>query len=85
MDVFNNEIVGSDVRESRHGANVLNHRIALKNMLNSKTKRGYKDLETILHTDQGAVYSSASFNNILKSFLLLVLCPEQVRQLIIPL
>lgn len=37
-------------------------------MLNNKIKRGYKDLETIFHTDQGAIYSSLSFNNILKDF-----------------
>ena len=37
-------------------------------MLENKIKRGYKDLETIFHTDQGSVYSSASFNNILKNF-----------------
>lgn len=66
--VFNNEIIGSDVRESKYGANVLNHRLALNEMLNNKIKRGYKDLETIFHTDQGAIYSSLSFNNILKDF-----------------
>jgi len=64
LDVFNNEIVGYDVRESMNGNGVLNHRKALNNMLNNKIKRGYKDLETIVHTDQGAVYSSVSFNNI---------------------
>ena len=42
--------------------------MALMDMLNNKIKRGYKDLETILHTDQGAVYSSISFNNTLKPF-----------------
>lgn len=68
LDVFNGEIVGSDVRESKYGANVLNHRMALKDMLNNKIKRGYKNLETIFHTDQGSVYSSISFNNILKDF-----------------
>ena len=31
-------------------------------MLSNKTKRGYKDLETIFHTDQGSVYSSLTFN-----------------------
>ena len=70
LDVFNNEIVGSDVREFKHGANVLNHREALKKMLEAKIKRGYKDLETIFHTDQGAVYSSRSFNNMHKDFLI---------------
>lgn len=68
LDIFNGEIVGSDVRESLFGANVLNHRLALKDMLNNKIKRGYSNLETILHTDQGSVYSSLSFNNILKDF-----------------
>jgi len=35
---------------------------AVQNMLKTKIKRGYKNLDTILHTDQGAVYSSISFN-----------------------
>lgn len=51
LDVFNNEIVGFDVRESKHGCNVQNHRAALYDMLNNKIKRGYSELETILHTD----------------------------------
>ena len=37
-------------------------------MLNEKIKRGYKDLDTIFHTDQGSIYSSVSFNNILNSY-----------------
>lgn len=68
LDVFNNEIVGYDVRESLNGNGVINHREALNNMLNNKIKRGYKDLDTIVHTDQGVVYSSVSFNNIFKSY-----------------
>lgn len=51
LDVFNNKIVGSDVRETMYGNGVLNHDKAVKNMLNNKIKRGYKDLETIVHTD----------------------------------
>ena len=70
LDVFNNEIVGSDVRQSKHGSNVLNHREALKEMLKAKIKRGYKDLKTIFHTDQGTVYASHSFNNMHKDFLI---------------
>lgn len=50
------------------GNGVLNHREALNDMLNSKIKRGYKDLDTIVHTDKGSVYSSVSFNNIFKSY-----------------
>ena len=68
LDVFNNEIVGSDVRESLNGNGVINHKEAVNNMLNNKIKRGYGNLETIIHTDQGAVYSSVSFNNIFDSY-----------------
>lgn len=68
LDVFNNEIVGYDVREFKHGNGVLNHKEALNNMLNNKIKRGYENLETIVHTDQGSVYSSVSFNNIFNSY-----------------
>ena len=68
LDVFNNEIVGYDVRETMFGNGYQNHEKALNKMLNNKIKRGYKDLETIFHTDQGKVYSSMSFNNIIKSY-----------------
>ena len=68
LDVFNNEIVGSDVRDSLNGNGIINHKEAVKDMLNNKIKRGYKDLITIVHTDQGSVYSSASFNNIFNSY-----------------
>ena len=51
-----------------YGNGVLNHNKAAKNMLNNKIKRGYKDLETIVHTDQGIIYSSMSFNNIFDSY-----------------
>ena len=68
LDVFNNEIVGYDVRNSLHGNGIINHNKALENMLTTKIKRGYKNLETIFHTDQGSIYSSMSFNNILKSY-----------------
>ena len=37
-------------------------------MLETKIKRGYKALEMILHTDQGTVYSSMSYNHILNSY-----------------
>ena len=68
LDVFNNEIVGSDVRDSLNGNGIINHNEALNDMLNNKIKRGYKDFETIVHTDQDSVYSSVSFNNILNSY-----------------
>ena len=68
LDVFNNEIVGSDVRDSLNGNGVINHKEALNDMLKNKIKRGYENLETIVHTDQGAVYSSLSFNNIFNPY-----------------
>ena len=68
LDVFNNEIIGYDVRETNYGNGILNHQTALKTMINNKIKRGYEHLNTILHTDQGIVYSSMSFNNIIKSY-----------------
>ena len=60
-----------------------NHREALNNMLKTKIKRGYKDLDTIFHTDQGTVYSSMSFNNIIKSYNKQDQCHELVHQQII--
>ena len=51
-----------------YGNGVLNHDKTVKEMLNNKIKRGYKDLETIVHTDQGIVFSSVSFNNIFDSY-----------------
>lgn len=68
LDVFNNEIVGYDVRDSMNGNGVLNHKEALNNMLNNKIKRGYENIETIVHTDQDSVNSSVSFNNIFNSY-----------------
>lgn len=68
LDVFNNEIVGYDVRDSLNGNGILNHKEALNHMLENKIKRGYKELDTIFHTDQGSVYSSVSFNNILTNY-----------------
>ena len=62
LDIFNNEIVGYDVRETQYGNGTLNHRNALQLMLETKIKRGYENLETIFHSDQGSVYSSLSFN-----------------------
>ena len=67
LDVFNNEIVGSDIRECMYGVGRENHMFALKDMLKTKIKRGYKDLETILHTDQGSIYASLPYNHALKS------------------
>ena len=63
LDVFNNEIVGSDIIPTKHGNDLKNHHRALENMLLTKTKRGYKELDTIFHSDQGSTYSSLAFAN----------------------
>ena len=68
VDAFDDSIIGSDVKPFYHGVSISNHKLALNDMLNNKIKRGYKDLDTIFHTDQGSVYSSVSFNNILNSY-----------------
>ena len=68
LDVFNNEIIGYDVRESMYGKGMLKNKYTLESMLENKIKRGYKNLDTIFHTDQGMIYSSMSFNNIIKSY-----------------
>lgn len=64
LDIYNNKIVGYNVRELKLGNGTLNHRMALKSMLEEKIKRGYKNLKTIFHIDQEAVCSSLSFNKI---------------------
>lgn len=68
VDVFNNEIIGSDVSLSKNGNNPLNHKLAVEAMLETKIKRGYKNLDTIFHSDQGSIYSSLAFNNALKDY-----------------
>lgn len=68
VDAFDDSIIGSDVRNYYYGVNPINHSMALKNMLEEKIKRGYIDLETIFHSDQGKIYSSMSFNNEHKNY-----------------
>lgn len=45
-----------------------NHKTALENMLSNKIKRGYKNLETIAHSDQGIIYSSAILQEVHKNY-----------------
>ena len=68
VDTYNNEIISSDISLSKHGAGIANHFNACKNFLAEKIKRGYKDLETIFHTDQGAIYSSKAFNKLHENY-----------------
>ena len=63
VDAFDDSIIGSDVRNYYYGASSINHSKALQDMLLNKQKRGYLNLDTIFHSDQGSIYSSMSFNN----------------------
>lgn len=68
LDVFNNEIVGSDIEKFHYGMCMNNHKKALREMIYSKQKRGYKNQETIMHSDQGSIYTSNAFNNAHKDY-----------------
>ncbi len=68
IDAFNNEIVSYDINKYRHGNDFGNHIRALKGFLFEKEKRGYKDLATFLHTDQGIIYTSRAFEEAHKDY-----------------
>ncbi len=68
IDVFNNEIVAYDLAISKHRCNPSNHYRAMKKLLKIKEKRGYKDLETIVHSDQGTIYTSRAFADTHKDY-----------------
>ena len=58
MDLFNNEIVAYSLSNKRGDPS--SYHLALADVLNKKEE--YRDFITILHTDQGSVYSSKKFN-----------------------
>ncbi len=68
IDVFNNEIVAYDLSNSKHCNNPVNHFNALKMLLKNIKKRGYTNLETIVHSDQGTIYTSKAFYNAHKNY-----------------
>ena len=61
MDLFNNEIVSYGLSSIKGDRNT--YIDGLKELI--EKKKEYKDLKTILHTDQGSVYSSKSYNELL--------------------
>ena len=61
MDLFNNEIVAYAI-SSKRGDNKTYYD-GLKELI--EKKKEYTDLKLILHTDQGSVYSSSSYNELL--------------------
>lgn len=68
IDVFNNEIVAYDLSDGKHCSNPVNHFNALKMLLKTIKKRGYTNLETIVHSDQGVIYTSRAFANAHKNY-----------------
>ena len=58
MDLFNNEIISYSLSNKKGDPNT--YHFALNDLITKKEE--YKDLELILHTDQGSVYSSKKFN-----------------------
>ena len=61
MDLFNNEIVAYALSSKK--GDVTTYHDGLKQLI--EKKKEYTDLKLILHTDQGSVYSSASYNELL--------------------
>ena len=61
MDLFNNEIVSYALSSKRGDRNTYIN--GLLNLI--EKKKEYTDLKMIIHTDQGSVYSSKSFNELL--------------------
>ena len=59
MDLFNNEIISYSLSNKK--GNPDSYFLSLNDLLIKKNEE-YKDLELILHTDQGSVYSSKKFN-----------------------
>ena len=68
IDAFNNEIVSYDLSISKHGSGTRNHMLAQKKLIKEKIKRGYINSETIVHSDQGIIYTSVAYNNAYKDY-----------------
>ena len=61
MDLFNNEIVAYGLSNIKGDRN--SYFNGLKELINKKEE--YGNLKLVLHTDQGSVYSSKAFNDLL--------------------
>lgn len=62
LDLFNNEIIAYDLRIGKKGNGIKNHFTALNRFQLEKQKRGYNNQATILHSDQGSIYTSRAYN-----------------------
>jgi len=63
MDLWNNEIVGYALSNKKGDRNTYYNELAEV----IARKNDYNDYEMVLHCDQGSVYSSREFNNILSN------------------
>jgi len=61
MDLWNNEILSYSL--SRNRGDRMTYISGLNDLI--EIKKNYPDLEMVLHTDQGSVYASKSFNELL--------------------
>ena len=68
VDIFNGEIIDSDVKPFLYGSNLTNHKLALESMFESKIKRGYGAQDMIIHSDQGSIYSSVALSQVHKDY-----------------
>ena len=68
VDVFNNEIIGSNVKLFLYCSNPINHKLALESLLEKKKKRGYESQDTIMYSDQGIIYSSIALSQVHKDY-----------------
>lgn len=68
VDVFNNEIIRSNVKLFLYCSNPINHKLALESLLESKIKRGYESQDTIVYSDQGIIYSSIALSQVHKDY-----------------
>lgn len=64
LDLFNNEIVAYGLSNKK--GDVKSYYDGLEEL--KRKKEEYKNLNTILHTDQGSVYSSKAFNELLPNY-----------------
>lgn len=60
MDLFNNELIAYSLSNKKGEPNPNTYHFALQQVLTKKEE--YKNFDTILHSDQGSVYSSKKFN-----------------------
>ena len=64
MDVWNNEILSHSLSSKR--GDRMTYISGLQDFI--EIKKNYPDLKTILHTDQGSVYASKAFNDMLDAY-----------------